>query len=103
MNNINQLLAQAQKLQANVSKVQNEIKDKEVIGTSGSSAVEITLTVNGKMKSIVIKKEIIDPEDKEMLEDLIITAFNDAKTKADSIYEEEMKKATGGMHLPGLF
>ena len=103
MNNINQLLAQAQKLQANVAKAQNDIKDREVSGTSGSGAIEIKLTVSGKMKSIVIDKKIIDPEDKEMLEDLIITAFNDAKTKADAIYEEEMKKATGGMHLPGLF
>ena len=52
---------------------------------------------------INVEQYLSDPEDKEMLEDLIITAFNDAKTKADSIYEEEMKKATGGMHLPGLF
>ena len=99
MNNINQLFAQAKKLQDNVAKAQDNIKDKEVIGTAGSGAVE----VNGKMKSIIIDKKIVDPEDKEMLEDLIVTAFNDAKTKADAIYEEEMKKATGGMHLPGLF
>lgn len=103
MNNINQLLAQAKKLQDNVAKVQNNIKDREVTGTAGSGAVEVTLVVNGRMKSIVIDKKIIDPNDKEMLEDLIITAFNDAKAKADAIYEEEMKKATGGMHLPGLF
>ncbi|MBQ9440915.1 MAG: YbaB/EbfC family nucleoid-associated protein [Alphaproteobacteria bacterium] len=103
MNNMNQLLAQAQKLQANVTKAQNDIKDKEVTGASGSGAIEITLTVSGKMKSIVIDKKIVDPEDTEMLEDLIITAFNNAKTKADAIYEEEIKKATGGMHLPGLF
>lgn len=103
MNNINQLFAQAKKLQDNVAKAQDNIKDKEVVGTAGSGAVEITLTVNGKMKLIVIDKKIIDPEDKEMLEDLIVTAFNDAKSKADAIYEEEMKKATGGMHLPGLF
>ena len=103
MNNINQLLAQAKKLQNNVSKVQNEIKDREVICNSGSGAIEIVLTVNGTMKSIVIDKKVIDPEDKEMLEDLIVTAFNDAKAKADKIYDEEMQKATGGMHLPGLF
>ena len=103
MNNINQLLAQAKKLQDNVAKVQNNIKDRKVTGTAGSGAVEVTLVVNGRMKSIVIDKKIIDPNDKEMLEDLIITAFNDAKAKADAIYEEEMKKATGGMHLPGLF
>ncbi len=103
MSNINQLLAQAQKLQQNVNKVQNDIKNKEVVGSSGSGAIEITLTVSGQMKSILIDKKLIDPKEKEMLEDLIIAAFNEAKIKADTIYEEAMKKATGGMHLPGLF
>ena len=103
MNNINQLLAQAQRLQKNVNEAQEKIKDKEVTGIAGSGAVEVVLMVSGKLKSLVIDKKIIDPEDKEILEDLIITAFNDAKAKADAIYEKTMKEATGGMHLPGFF
>ncbi len=103
MKNVNQLLAQAQKLQKNVNDAQDKIKDKEVTGIASNGAVTISLTVNGTMESIIIDKKIIDPNDTEMLEDLIITAFNDAKAKADAIYEQAMKTATGGMQLPGLF
>ena len=103
MNNINQLLAQAQKLQANMTRAQKEIENREVTGSAGSGAVQIVLTVTGKMKSIHIDQKVIDSSDSEMLEDLVLAAFNDAKSQADRIYESEMKKATGGLPVPGMF
>lgn len=97
-----QILARAQKLQAKVNETQKKLEQQEVSGSAGSGAVNIIVTIKGDVKSVSIKKEVIDPEEKEMLEDLIVAAFNDAKTKADSIYEKEMKEATGGLSIPGF-
>lgn len=102
MNNMQQILARAQKLQAKVTETQNKLANEEISGTSGSGMVSITMTVNGSVKSISINKDIINPDEKDILEDLILAAFNDAKQKADAKYEEEMKKATGGMNIPGF-
>ena len=102
MNNMQQILARAQKLQAKVTETQNKLANEEISGTSGSGMVSITMTVNGSVKSISINKAIINPDEKDILEDLILAAFNDAKQKADAKYEEEMKKATGGMNIPGF-
>ena len=102
MNNMQQILARAQKLQAKVTETQNKLANEEISGTSGSGMVSITMTVSGNVKSISINKDIINPDEKDILEDLILAAFNDAKQKADAKYEEEMKKATGGMNIPGF-
>lgn len=102
MNNMQQILARAQKLQAKVTETQNKLANEEISGTSGSGMVSITMTVNGSVKSISVNKDIINPDEKDILEDLILAAFNDAKQKADTKYEEEMKKATGGMNIPGF-
>lgn len=102
MNNMQQILARAQKLQAKVTETQNKLANEEISGTSGSGMVSITMTVSGSVKSISINKDIINPDEKDILEDLILAAFNDAKQKADAKYEEEMKKATGGMNIPGF-
>jgi DNA-binding YbaB/EbfC family protein len=102
MNNMQQMLARAQKLQAKISETQKELEQKEVMGTSGSGMVNITLSLKGEVKSISINEEVINPDEKDMLEDLIIAAFNDAKKKADEMYENGMKEATGGLNVPGM-
>ena len=102
MNNMQQIFAQAQKLQAKVNAAQKKLENEEVSGTSGAGAVDIVMTIKGEVKSVSVKKEVIDPEDKEMLEDLIVAAFNDAKAKADALYEKGMKEATGGLNIPGF-
>ncbi|MDR1233547.1 MAG: YbaB/EbfC family nucleoid-associated protein [Holosporales bacterium] len=102
MNNMQQLLARAQKLQAKVAEVQKELENKDVSGAAGSGAVEVVMSMKGIVRSITISKDIINPDEKDLLEDLIVAALNDAKSKADKIYEEEMKAATGGLGLPGM-
>ncbi|MDR0942780.1 MAG: YbaB/EbfC family nucleoid-associated protein [Holosporales bacterium] len=103
MNNIQQMLAKAQKLQAKVAETQKELEKKETTGTSGSGAVSILMTLKGEVKSISIDKEVVNPNEKDLLEDLIVAAFADAKQKADKMYEDGMKEATGVVGLPGLF
>jgi DNA-binding YbaB/EbfC family protein len=103
MNNMQQILARAQKLQAKVAETQKQLEKESVTGTSGSGAINVTMTVKGNIESISIDKKVIDPDEKELLEDLIIAALNDAKAKADKIYEDGMKDVTGGIQIPGLF
>ena len=103
MNNMRQMLAKAQKLQAQMTEKQNELAKEEITGTAGSEAIKVTMTLDGNVKAVSIDKSVIDPEDKEMLEDLVLAALNDAKQKADAKYNAEMQKVTGGFNIPGLF
>ena len=100
---MNQLLKQAQKMQNDMMKTQEDIEAKEFEVTSGGGAV--TLVMNGKkdVKSIKIKPEVVDPDDVEMLEDLILTAIKEGMKKADSIVESEMGKYNIPGGLNGLF
>ena len=101
--NMNQLLKQAQKMQNDMMKTQEDIEAKEFEVTSGGGAV--TIVMNGKklIKSIKIKPEVVDPDDVEMLEDLILTAITEGNKKADSIVEAEMGKYNIPGGLNGLF
>ncbi|MDR0640809.1 MAG: YbaB/EbfC family nucleoid-associated protein [Holosporales bacterium] len=101
MNNMRQVMAQAQKLQAKVAEVQKELENRDVTGSAGSGSVEVVMSLKGLVKSVTINKDIINAEEKDLLEDLIVAALNDAKVRADAIYEEEMRAATGGFGLPG--
>ncbi len=94
---MNQLLKQAKQMQNDMMKTQEDIEAKEFEVTSGGGAV--TVVMNGKkaVKSIKIKPEVVDPDDVEMLEDLILTAINEGQRKADSIVESEM----GKYNIPG--
>lgn len=103
MNNMNQLFAQAKKMQENMAKAQNEAENKEVTGSAASGAVTIVLSVTGKLKSIKLDPSIVNSDDTELLEDLILAAYNDAKSQADKIYESDMKNVTGGLSVPGFF
>lgn len=101
--NMNNLLKQAQKLQKQIEETKEEIEKKTVEASSGGGAV--TAVVNGRKEliDIQIKKEVVDPDDVEMLQDLIIAAINEAINKANEMMESEMAKVTGGFNMPGLF
>ena len=102
-NNIQQLARQAQKLQEDMDKLSGELEEKEYSATSGGNAVEVTVTGKMEVKSIGIKPEVVDPEDVEMLSDLIIAAVNEALRTAASDKAEQMEKISGGLNMPGLF
>ncbi len=101
--NMNQLLKQAQKLQADMMKTQEEMESKEFEVTSGGGAVTVVMTGKKVVKSIKIKPEVVDKEDVEMLEDLIMTAINEATNKVDELMESEMKKFNVPTGLNGMF
>ncbi|HIR07540.1 MAG TPA: YbaB/EbfC family nucleoid-associated protein [Candidatus Pullichristensenella stercoripullorum] len=101
--NMQQLARQAQKLQQQMTKMQEELDAREFEATSGGGMV--TAKVNGKREllALTIKPEAVDPDDVEMLEDMVMAAVNEAlRTAADTV-EREMGKLTGGMGMPGLF
>ena len=101
--NMQQLARQAQKLQQQMTKMQEELDAREFEATSGGGMV--TAKVNGKREllAISIKPEAIDPDDVEMLEDMVMAAVNEALRTAADTAEREMGKLTGGMGMPGLF
>lgn len=101
--NMNQMLKQAQKMQEEIQRVQSELEEKTFKASVGGGAVEIEILGNKTVQSLKIKPEVVDPEDVEMLEDLIMSAFNEAVNNIEKESEEEMSKVTGGVSLPGLF
>lgn len=103
MNNMNQMMKQVKKMQEQMLKAQEELADKVVTGTSGGGAVSVEVNGHKKVLGINLKPEVVDPEDIEMLQDLVITAVNDALTKAEDLANDDMSKFTGGMRIPGLF
>lgn len=100
---MNAIMRQAQEMQQKMSRVQEELAGKTVTASVGGGMV--TATVNGKneLLSIQIEKEVINPEDPAMLEDLVVSAVNEALRKAQTMAQSEMRKLTGGMNIPGLF
>ena len=96
--NINQLMKEAKKMQADIEKTQEEIAVKEFDATAGGGAVEVKVSGAKELKSIKIKKEVVDPEDVEMLEDLILTCINEALRKVDAEQNAQM----GKFNIPGL-
>ncbi|MDG1287057.1 MAG: YbaB/EbfC family nucleoid-associated protein [Rickettsiales bacterium] len=98
--NIQKMMKQAQQMQAKMATLQEELAAMEVEGTTAGGAVKVTLSGKHDMKAISISEDLIDPEDKEMLEAAVMAAFNDAKQKADTLNADAMSDATGGMKLP---
>ena len=96
--NINQLMKEAKKMQADLEKSQEELAIREFDATAGGGAVEVRVSGNKEIKEIKIKKEVVDPEDVEMLQDLIITCVNEALRKVDSAQAASM----GKYNIPGL-
>ena len=100
MVNIGNMMKQAQQLQKRMAEVQEKLKSIEVEGTSGGGMVKVVVSAKGEVKRISLDDSLIKIEEKEMMEDLIIAAINDAKNKAENVAQEEMKTVTGGMPLP---
>ena len=100
--NMGQLMKQAQQFQNKIAKLQDELGEQTVEASAGGGMV--SALVNGKQEliSITIDREVIDPDDVEMLQDLIIAAVNDALSKAKSMVNEEMEKVTKGLNIPGM-
>jgi nucleoid-associated protein EbfC len=101
--NMNNMMKQMQKMQKKMEEMQEELEGKEVEASAGGGAV--TAVVNGKKELLNIKldESVVDPEDIEMLQDLIVAAVSEAVRKAEEESEAEMKKLTGGMNIPGMF
>lgn len=100
MKNLGQMMKQAQEMQAKMAKLQSELDQIEVEGAAGGGMVKVTLNGKGEMRRIKIDKTLCDPEEVEVLEDLIQAAFNDGKSKVEAHMAEEMAKMTGGLKLP---
>ena len=101
--NLQQLVRQAQKMQEEMDAANSELESKEYTATAGGEAVKVVVTGAMEGKSIDIKPEVVDPEDIEMLSDLVIAAVNEALRNAASEKEEVMTKISGGLNMPGLF
>ena len=101
--NMNAMLKQAQKMQDSITALQAELEERDFSASVGGGAVDITITGKRTVKSLTIKPEVVEPEDVEMLQDLIMSAFNEALKNLEEISEAEMQKVTGGVSMPGLF
>ncbi|MBX9804277.1 MAG: YbaB/EbfC family nucleoid-associated protein [Alphaproteobacteria bacterium] len=101
MKNINQMMKQAQQMQAKMAEMQEQLNLVEMTGASGGGMVKVTVNGKSEMKALSIDPSLVDPKEVEVLEDLIIAAFNDAKAKVEAHVAEEMGKITGGLNLPG--
>jgi len=101
--NMQAMLRQAQKMQEDMQRVQAELEEQEYTASAGGGAVSATVNGKHQLTALTIDPEVIDPEDSEMLADLVMAAVNEALRKAAQTAEDEMGKVTGGMGLPGMF
>jgi DNA-binding YbaB/EbfC family protein len=100
MKNLGQMMKQAQAMQTRMAEMQAELARIEIAGAAGGGMVSVTLNGKGEMRAIKIDPKLADPAETEMLEDLIVAAFNDAKAKVEQHVAAEMAKLTGGLQLP---
>lgn len=103
MKNLSQMLKQAQEMQSRMAEMQTALADLEVVGQSGGGFVTVTVNGKGDVKRVKLDPKLVDPNEVEVLEDLIVAAAQDAKSKADVRMQEEMAKLTGGLQLPPGF
>lgn len=103
MKNLGQLMKQAQEMQAKMAELQTKLAEAEVTGQAGGGMVQVTLNGKFDLRRVKIDPSIAKPDDVEVMEDLIVAAFADAKSKAEAQVQEEMKRLTGGLNLPGGF
>jgi DNA-binding YbaB/EbfC family protein len=102
MKGMGNMMKQAQQLQSKMMKLQEELAEKTIDASSGGGMVKVTANGRQQVLSIQIEKEVVDPDDVEMLQDLVLAAVNDALAKAQEMVSSEMGKLTGGMNIPGL-
>jgi nucleoid-associated protein EbfC len=102
MKNLGNMVKQAQKLQAQMAKLQEELAERTVTASAGGGMVQVVANGRPQIVSVTIEKEVVDPDDVDMLQDLILAAVNDALGKSQEMVSSEMNKLTGGMKLPGF-
>lgn len=103
LGDLSRMMKEAQKLQQKILDKQAEIAQKEVTATSGGGMVTVVASGDQQIKSIQIEREVIDPADPEMLQDLVLAAINEALAKSKELVKEELAGLTGGLNIPGLF
>ena len=103
MKNIGNMLKEAQKLQTRMAEMQQRLSETEMQGMAGGGLVTVTLNGKGEMRRIKIDRSLVDPNEMEMLEDLVVAATNDAKGKIEAHLQQEMQKVAGGLPLPEGF
>ena len=101
--NMNNLMKQAQRMQRQMEESQKELEVKEFTAKAGGGAVEVTVTGKKEITKVKLSQEVVDPDDVEMLEDLVTVAVNDAIRQIEAAAEENMSALTGGLNIPGLF
>ena len=100
MKNLGKMMQQVQQMQERMQRMQEELAETNVMGTAGGGMVSVTLSGKGEMKGVEIDDSLLKAEEKEILEDLIMAAYNDAKARMEALVAGKMKEATGGMELP---
>lgn len=103
MKNMGNMMKQMQKMQKDMAKAQEQLKDETVEATAGGGMVKVIASGEKRILDIQINEEAVDPDDVEMLEDLVLAATNEALSKVDDVVNEKMGKFTKGMNLPGMF
>ena len=101
--NMNNLMKQAQKMQRQMEETQREMEEKEYEASAGGGAVTVRVSGKKEVLSVKLSEEVVDPDDIEMLEDLVLSAVNEALKKADEETSNKMGKLTGGLNIPGMF
>lgn len=100
MKNLGQMMKQAQEMQSKMQEMQAELENLEVEGSAGGGMVHVVITGKGELRRLNVDESLVDPAEKEVMEDLIVAAVNDAKVKADERMREETQKLMGGLQLP---
>ena len=103
MQNMNNIMKQAKKIQERISKIQEEMEKRTVEATAGGGMVTVVINGKNELLSLKIEKDVVDPEDVEMLQDLVMAAVNEGMRKAQEMVASEMGKVTGGFNIPGMF
>ena len=101
--NMNQLMKQAQKMQQEMAQMQEELASKTLEVSSGGGAVKVTVSGEKKIIDLTISPDVVDPDDVEMLQDLVMSAVNEALRQIEESANSQMSKLTGGLNLPGMF
>ena len=103
MKNLGQMMKQAQEMQAKMAEMQERLAEIEVTGASGGGMIQVTLNGKGEMRKVEIDPALVNPNEVEVLEDLIVAATNDAKVKVEALAAQRMSELTGGLNLPPGF
>ena len=103
MGNMQKMMKQMQKMQKDMAKAQEELGEQRIEGTAGGGMVTVTVTGHKEVVDVQINQEAVDPDDVEMLQDLVLAATNDALKKAEELSNQTMGQFTKGMNLPGMF